>query len=143
MISRCVVNASPLIYLTHVGLLEVLDEPGVPVVVPDRVIAEIDTIVPSIKLWAGVGLTAGDTQPLKVFIRRDRVKGPVTLKLSDLPAGIRAGELTVPADQSEGSLPVTADKGVTDGESFARAVVTTEKVRKEVTVSIRVFPTAR
>ncbi len=34
-------NASPLIYLTHVGLLEVLDEPGVPVVVPDRVLAEI------------------------------------------------------------------------------------------------------
>jgi len=35
------VNASPLIFLTHVGLLEVLDEPGVPVVVPDRVLAEI------------------------------------------------------------------------------------------------------
>jgi predicted nucleic acid-binding protein len=35
------VNASPLIFLTQVGLLEVLNEPGVPVVVPDRVIAEI------------------------------------------------------------------------------------------------------
>jgi predicted nucleic acid-binding protein len=35
------VNASPLIYLTHVGLLEVLNEPGVPVVVPDQIIAEI------------------------------------------------------------------------------------------------------
>lgn len=34
-------NASPLIFLTHVGLLEALDEPGVPVVVPDRVIDEI------------------------------------------------------------------------------------------------------
>lgn len=34
-------NASPLIYLTHVGLLEVLDEPGVSLVVPDRVLAEI------------------------------------------------------------------------------------------------------
>ena len=41
MISRRVVNASPLIFLTHVGLLEALDEPGVPVVVPDRVIDEI------------------------------------------------------------------------------------------------------
>jgi predicted nucleic acid-binding protein len=41
VISRRVANASPLIYLTHVGLLEVLDEPGVPVVVPDRVLAEI------------------------------------------------------------------------------------------------------
>jgi predicted nucleic acid-binding protein len=35
------VNASPLIYLTHVGLLDVLNEPGVPVVVPDRVMGEI------------------------------------------------------------------------------------------------------
>jgi hypothetical protein len=26
-------NASPLIYLTHIGLLEALNEPGVPVVV--------------------------------------------------------------------------------------------------------------
>lgn len=34
-------NASPLIYLTQVKLLEVLHEPGVPVVVPDRVLAEI------------------------------------------------------------------------------------------------------
>lgn len=35
-----VVNASPLIYLTHVGLLDVLNEPGVPVVVPERVLTE-------------------------------------------------------------------------------------------------------
>ncbi len=37
MISRRVVNASPLIFLTRVGLLEVLQEPGVPVLVPDIV----------------------------------------------------------------------------------------------------------
>jgi predicted nucleic acid-binding protein len=41
VISGRVVNASPRIYLTQIGLLEVLDEPGVPVVVPDRVLAEI------------------------------------------------------------------------------------------------------
>jgi predicted nucleic acid-binding protein len=35
------VNASPLIDLTHIGLLEVLNESGGPVVVPDRVVAEI------------------------------------------------------------------------------------------------------
>jgi predicted nucleic acid-binding protein len=35
------VNASPLIFLTHVGLLDVLDEPGVPAVVPDVVVSEI------------------------------------------------------------------------------------------------------
>jgi hypothetical protein len=32
------VNASPLIFLTEVGLLEVLRQPGVPVLVPDDVV---------------------------------------------------------------------------------------------------------
>jgi predicted nucleic acid-binding protein len=49
------VNASPLIYLTHVGLLEVLDEPGVPVVVPDRVIAEIGVRGPADPAVIAVG----------------------------------------------------------------------------------------
>lgn len=34
-------NASPLIFLTEVGLLEVLRQPGVPVLVPDVVLVEI------------------------------------------------------------------------------------------------------
>ena len=47
MISRRVVNASPLIFLTRVGLLEVLQEPGVPVLVPDVVMAEISSLGPT------------------------------------------------------------------------------------------------
>jgi predicted nucleic acid-binding protein len=38
------VNASPLIFLTKLGLLEVLREPGVPVLVPDVVLAEISAL---------------------------------------------------------------------------------------------------
>src|SRR5262245_607486 len=76
-----------------------------------RVIADIDTIVPAIKVSSGVGLAAGGNQALKVIVRRDRVAGPVTLKLTELPQGIRAGELTVPAEQSEGWLLITADRG--------------------------------
>ena len=34
-------NASPLIFLTRVGLLEVLNEPGIPVIVPDQVLSEL------------------------------------------------------------------------------------------------------
>ncbi len=44
MISRRVVNASPLIFLTEVGLLEVLRQPGVPVLVPDVVRNEIGAL---------------------------------------------------------------------------------------------------
>ncbi|MGZ3336515.1 MAG: DUF3368 domain-containing protein [Isosphaeraceae bacterium] len=44
MISRRVVNASPLIFLTKVGLLEVLHQQAVPVLVPDVVMAEISSL---------------------------------------------------------------------------------------------------
>jgi predicted nucleic acid-binding protein len=49
------VNASPLIFLTQVGLLEVLDEPGVPVVVPDRVLAELGAHGPADPAVIAVG----------------------------------------------------------------------------------------
>jgi predicted nucleic acid-binding protein len=41
VISRRVANATSLIYLTHVGVLDVLNEPGIPVLVPDVVMGEI------------------------------------------------------------------------------------------------------
>jgi predicted nucleic acid-binding protein len=41
------VNASPLIFLTEVGLLEVLRQPGVPVLVPDVVLVEIGRLGPN------------------------------------------------------------------------------------------------
>ena len=44
MISRHIVNASPLIFLTKVGLLEVLHQQAVPVLVPDVVMAEISSL---------------------------------------------------------------------------------------------------
>ena len=47
MISSRVVNASPLIFLTKVGLLEVLREPSVPVLVPDVVLAEVGGLDPN------------------------------------------------------------------------------------------------
>lgn len=40
-------NASPLIFLTEVGLLEVLRQPGVPVLVPDVVLVEIGRLGPN------------------------------------------------------------------------------------------------
>jgi len=40
------VNASPLIFLTKVGLLEVLHQQAVPVLVPDVVMAEISSLGP-------------------------------------------------------------------------------------------------
>jgi predicted nucleic acid-binding protein len=47
VISRRVVNASPLIFLTKVGLLEVLRQPGIPVLVPDTVLTEVGSLGPN------------------------------------------------------------------------------------------------
>jgi predicted nucleic acid-binding protein len=41
------VNASPLIFLTEVGLLEVLRQPGIPVLVPDVVLDEVSRLGPN------------------------------------------------------------------------------------------------
>ena len=46
MISCRVVNALPLIFLTKVGLLDVLQEQGAPALVPDVVIAEVGGLDP-------------------------------------------------------------------------------------------------
>jgi hypothetical protein len=47
VIFRRVVNASPLIFLTRLGLLDLLNEPGVPVIVPDTVLLELGGLVPN------------------------------------------------------------------------------------------------
>jgi hypothetical protein len=43
VISKCVVNGSPLIYLTHVRVLDGLSETGILVLAPDVVMGEIGT----------------------------------------------------------------------------------------------------
>ena len=50
-------NASPLIFLTRVGLLEVLREPAGEVLVPDVVVAEIDRRGPSDQAAAAIRST--------------------------------------------------------------------------------------
>jgi predicted nucleic acid-binding protein len=52
------VTASPLICLTRVALLDVLHEPGVPVVVPDTVFAELGGIGPNDPAVVAVGRTS-------------------------------------------------------------------------------------
>jgi predicted nucleic acid-binding protein len=51
------VNASPLIFLTRVGLLDVLNEPGIPVMVPDDVLSELGRLSPNDPAALAVGQT--------------------------------------------------------------------------------------
>ena len=74
MISGRVVNASPLIFLTKVGLLEVLQEPGVPVLVPDVVLAEVggqdpdDPAVRAVRQSRWMQVVPTPTSPDVIFV---------------------------------------------------------------------------
>jgi predicted nucleic acid-binding protein len=78
------VNASPLIFLTRVGLLEVLQEPGVPVLVPDIVMAEISSL--------------GPTDPAAVAVKNSswiQVVPTPAIPVAILPWGLDDGEAGV------------------------------------------------
>src|SRR4051795_13104123 len=83
VISRRVVNASPLIFLSKVGLLEVLRGEGVPVVVPDVVIAEVGALGPNDPSYQAVQ-AAGWVQVV-----------PVPAPAAVLPTSLDAGEAAV------------------------------------------------
>src|SRR6185437_11098657 len=101
VISGRVVNASPLIFLTKVGLLEVLREPGVPVLVPDVVLAEIggqdpdDPAVRAVRQFQWIRVVATPTIPDVILVW-------------DLDAG-ESAVLTVALDQP-GSVVILDDQ---------------------------------
>jgi hypothetical protein len=77
------VNASPLIFLTRLGLLDVLNEPGVPVIVPDTVLLELGGLVPN-----DPAVLAGRQSPwLHVVL----IEGPVGDELAVLDDQDRIG----------------------------------------------------
>jgi hypothetical protein len=102
----------------------------------DRIIADIDKIVPDILLFHGVCLLPGSIQSANLYVRRDKVKGPVTLKLIDLPKGVSADELVVGETESQGSLAITAAKNAALGHWSAKGIVTSGKTERAVEITI-------
>jgi predicted nucleic acid-binding protein len=129
VISGRVVNASPLIFLTHVGLLEVLNEPGVSVVVPDVVVGEIGAhgaqdpavlavqsttwlkVVPAPNIPAEVaawGLDAGEASVLAVALGQPDMQAV----LDDLAARRCAAALGIPTQGTLGLILVAKRLGM-------------------------------
>jgi predicted nucleic acid-binding protein len=123
VISSRVVNASPLIFLTKVGLLKVLHEPSVPALVPDVVLAEVaglDADDPAIRAveqsqWIRVvptppipdsvlvwDLDAGESAVLAVALDQP---GSMVI-LDDLPARRCARVLNIPTQGTLGLVLV-------------------------------------
>jgi predicted nucleic acid-binding protein len=129
VISSRVANASPLIFLTKVGLLEVLREPSVPVLVPDVVLAEVgglDPDDPAVRAiqqspWMRVvstptvphavlvwDLDAGESAVLAVALSQT---GAMVI-LDDLPARRCARVLNVPSQGTLGLVLVAKRQGL-------------------------------
>jgi predicted nucleic acid-binding protein len=127
VISCRVVNASPLIFLTKIGLLEVLREPSVPVLVPDVVLAEIagfgadDPVVRAVhqSQWLRVvpapripdavmvwDLDAGESAALAVALDEP---GSMVI-LDDLPARRCARVLNIPTQGTLGLVLVAKEQ---------------------------------
>ena len=70
-----------------------------------------------------IALRAGATMALEVVVvRRDGFDGEIEVFMEDLPPGVRASGLTIPAGQQLGMLFVTADETATPALSIARIV---------------------
>ncbi|MDA8744167.1 serine protease [Rubripirellula amarantea] len=67
-----------------------------------------------------VALRPGTTIPFEVIaIRRDGFDGPIDIRLDDLPDGVRADGLRIPAGQSRGHLLITAMPDAPVGNTVA------------------------
>lgn len=70
-----------------------------------------------------VALRAGTTMAFEVVtVRRDGFDGEISLGMEDLPPGVTAGGLTIPAGKVQGMLFVTAAEGAAPAFSIARIV---------------------
>jgi hypothetical protein len=81
-----------------------------------------------------IALRGGTTMPLEVVVvRRDGFDGPIDLKMDNLPDGVTAHGLRIPAGKSRGIMLVTADEGAPQGYSEATFVGQGEINGKSVT----------
>ena len=75
-----------------------------------------------------IALRGGATMPIEVVVvRRDGFAGEIALSMADLPPGVTATGLNIPAGQSRGIMLVTADpaapRGLSSAKFFGRATI--------------------
>ena len=92
-----------------------------------------------------IALRRGASMALEIIaIRRDGFDGPIELNLEDLPEGVTATGLTIPAKQSRGIVVVTADANAPRGLSLATfsgtATINEESVTRPCTLASMKWP---
>jgi len=80
-----------------------------------------------------IALRGGTTMPLEVVVvRRDGFDGPIDLIMENLPKGVTAQGLTIPAGQSRGHMLITAQADAPQGLSYAHFYAQAEIAGKTV-----------
>ena len=87
-----------------------------------------------VHVWSSV-LRRGETIPIKVIaLRQDGFQGEISIKASDLPAGVSSSELVIPSDKSSGILLLTAAETATNWAGSVAIVGNSKHVAKAATV---------
>ncbi len=74
-----------------------------------------------------IALRAGQTIALEVVtVRRDGFNGPIELSMSDLPPGVTAQGVTIPAGKTRGIMLITADAQAPPALANARFIGTAD-----------------
>ena len=92
-----------------------------------------------------IALRGGTTMAIEVVaIRRDGFDGEIQLAMENLPDGVKASGLTIPAGKSRGILLVTADEGAPRGVSVAEftgsAQIGEERVTRKCHLASMAWP---
>ena len=94
-----------------------------------------------------MALRGGATMPIEVVvIRRDGFDGEIELKMGNLPEGVTATGLKIPAGKKRGIMLVTADENAPRGLSratfFGESTIDGETIRRPVRLASMAWPVA-
>ena len=78
--------------------------------------------------------------------RKGPFKEPVTVKLNNLPGGLKADPVTVPPEQSDFTIKLVADPKATAGQGMAQVSLAFQVNKKDypvptVPLAVKVVPT--
>lgn len=92
-----------------------------------------------------IALRGGATMPLEVVaVRRDGFEGEIELSMEDLPAGVTASGLRIPAGKSRGIMLVTAEqdapRGLTSASFYGQAKIDGQTVTRPCRLASMEWP---
>ncbi len=92
-----------------------------------------------------IALRGGATMPLEVVVvRRDGFDGEINLSMDNLPDGVTAAGLTIPAGQSRGIVLITADqnapRGLMSASFVAKAEINGDTATRAVHLASMAWP---